>query len=85
MTNEELRYLTDYYDEKIEVINRLDAPLNFIFITDQHNALVLSTVPVIDSMRYILERCHVIRFIVSGGDIGKDYHSDQELRASTGD
>ncbi|MBQ8578437.1 MAG: metallophosphoesterase [Clostridia bacterium] len=83
MTNKELRYLTDHYDEKIETINRLCAPLNFIFITDQHNELVKSVVPVIESMQYILDRCPGIHFLVSGGDIGNDYNPDPNgMRAS---
>ncbi len=35
----DLSYLTDSYDEGIQLINELDAPLNFVFITDQHNRL----------------------------------------------
>ena len=83
MNMDAYRYLTDHYDEKIETINRLGAPLNFIFITDQHNDLANSVVPAVESMRYILDRCPGIRFLVSGGDIGKDYHADPaEMRAS---
>ncbi len=83
MEKQQFRYLTDYYNEKIQRINNFQAPLNFIFITDQHNELVTSVVPVIESMRYILERCPGITFLVSGGDIGNDYHPDpNELRAS---
>ena len=36
---EDIGYLTDHYDEKIERIKRIGAPLNFVFITDQHNRL----------------------------------------------
>ncbi len=83
MTAEELRYLTDHYDEKIAQIRNIGAPLNFIFITDQHNELANSVVPAVESMRYILDRCPEIRFLVSGGDIGNDYHRDPEqMRAS---
>ncbi len=83
MNMDAYRYLTDHYDEKIETINRLGAPLNFIFITDQHNDLANSVVPAVESMRYILDRSPGIRFLVSGGDIGNDYHPDPgEMRAS---
>lgn len=76
MTDNSLRYLTDHYDKKIARIKRIDAPLNFIFITDQHNDAISSVVPAVESMRYILERCPEIKFIVSGGDIGNDYNPD---------
>lgn len=33
----DLSYLTRHYDEKIARIRALRAPLNFVFITDQHN------------------------------------------------
>ena len=83
MNADDLRYLTDHYDEKIAQIKQIGAPLNFIFITDQHNELANSVVPAVESMRYILERCPEIQFLVSGGDIGNDYHSDPaEMRAS---
>ncbi len=36
---EDLRYLTAHYDEKIARINRIGAPLNFLYITDQHHRL----------------------------------------------
>ena len=35
----DLRYLTDHYDEKIQKILDFNAPLNFVFITDQHNRM----------------------------------------------
>ena len=35
----DLHYLTDSYDEKIAKINSFAAPLNFIFITDEHNRM----------------------------------------------
>ena len=34
-----LKYLTDHYDESIEKIKTIGAPLNFVFITDLHNRL----------------------------------------------
>lgn len=73
---EDIRYLTDHYDEKIERIREIGAPLNFFFITDQHNDAVSSDVPAVRSMRYILDRCPEITFLVSGGDIGNDYNPD---------
>jgi len=83
MTREDLRYLTDHYDEKIAQIKAIGAPLNFIFITDQHNELANSVVPAVESMHYILEKCPEIQFLVSGGDIGNDYHPDPAgMRAS---
>ncbi len=89
-----LNYLTDSYDEKIKRINEIDAPLNFLFITDQHNRLnALAAqqskrpfelaVNAVNSIQYILERCPKIRFVVSGGDIGCDYDQNPEnVRAS---
>lgn len=85
----DLHYLIDSYDEKIAKINSFAAPLNFIFITDEHNRLnhmtaVKHGVPyelasdAIDSMRYIIDRCPGISFVVSGGDIGNDYDPDPE-------
>ncbi len=84
---EHLRYLTDFYDEKIARIHTIGAPLNFVFITDQHNRLNAwasgeaaghyeLAVNAIDSIQYILDRCPEISFVVSGGDIGNDYHPD---------
>ena len=93
----DLSYLTDHYDEKIRQIRDFDAPLNFIFITDQHNRMnqyaveygILDLpgyelgVDAVDSMRYILDRCPNIRCVVSGGDSGNDYHPDPAaVRAS---
>ncbi len=83
----DLRYLTDFYGEKIARIKAIGAPLNFLFITDQHNRLnALTAEPegrpfelaadAIDSMQYLLERCPEISFVVSGGDIGCDYDPD---------
>lgn len=36
----DLHYLTDYYREKIEKIKKIDAPLNFVFVTDMHNGFL---------------------------------------------
>ena len=66
---ERLRYLTDFYDEKIARIREIDAPLNFIFITDQHNMFRHSTVEAVESMQYILDRCPNIQCVISGGDM----------------
>ena len=35
----DISYLTDHYDEKIRAINKFDAPVNFVFITDPHNRM----------------------------------------------
>ncbi len=93
----DLSYLTNSYDEKIARINTLQAPLNFIFIADQHNRLnersakrhperncgfELAT-DAINSIQYILDRCPGISMVVSGGDIGNDYDEDPAaVRAS---
>ncbi|MFQ9801100.1 MAG: hypothetical protein ACLR23_21645 [Clostridia bacterium] len=89
-----LKYLTDHYDESIEKIKTIGAPLNFVFITDLHNRLnefatkgeagkYELAVNAIDSIQYILDRCPEISFVVNGGDIGNDYHPDPEqIRAS---
>ncbi len=73
---ERLRYLTDFYDEKIARVREIDAPLNFIFITDQHNMFRHSTVEAVESMQYIIDRCPNIQCVVSGGDIGNDCDPD---------
>ncbi len=75
---ENLRYLTDSYDPKIARIKEIGAPLNFIFITDQHYGIYPEGNPLnaVKSMGYILERCPEISFIVSGGDHGNDYDPD---------
>ena len=94
----DLHYLTDHYKKKIESLNALDAPLNFLFITDMHNRLhelayrndspehqrpFELAVNAIDSIQYILDRCPGIAFVVSGGDIGNDYDPDPaRVRAS---
>ena len=91
----DIRYLTDCYDEKIEAINRLEAPLNFVFITDEHNGLGRKKLPGhgdrefglavdhINSIQYILDRCPGISCAVNGGDIGNDYWPDAEGIRST--
>ena len=94
----DLHYLTDHYEKKIESLNALDAPLNFLFITDMHNRLhelayrndspehqrpFELAVNAIDSIQYILDMCPGIAFVVSGGDIGNDYDPDPaHVRAS---
>ena len=35
----DLRYLTDSYEEGIRRIREINAPLNFIFMADQHNRI----------------------------------------------
>ena len=45
---ERLRYLTDHYDEPIRRIKELGAPLNFIFVTDQHHMFRYSTVEAVE-------------------------------------
>ena len=82
----DLTYLTDHYDEKIKRIKEINAPLNFVFITDMHNRLNMTgkggnrpyelAANAIRSIQYILDRCPEISFVVSGGDIGDDYNSD---------
>lgn len=90
----DLSYLTDHYDEKIKQIKEANAPLNFVFITDEHNRLNEYAVKgepgkfelaanAIHSIQYILDRCPEISFVVSGGDIGNDYDPDPaKMRAS---
>lgn len=94
----DLRYLTDHYEAPIARIRALDAPLNFLFITDMHNRLheyayreacpedpepSEKAVDAIASIQYILDRCPGIRFVISGGDIGNDYDPDPDrVRAS---
>lgn len=85
----DIKYLTDHYDEKIEKIKSYNAPMNFVFITDQHNRLNEYTTTwnkeqtefelatnAIESIQYILDRVPNIQCVVSGGDIGCDYNSD---------
>ncbi|MBQ4607327.1 MAG: hypothetical protein IJB15_11510, partial [Clostridia bacterium] len=94
----DLRYLTDSYEEGIRRIREIDAPLNFIYMADQHNRMnELSAnrrdpdnpppfelaADAIDSMQYILDRCPNISMVICGGDIGDDYDPDPEkVRAS---
>ena len=75
---EHIRYLTDHYDASIQRIKDLNAPLNFIFITDQHHQFRHSTTEAVDSMHYILKECPNIQCVVSGGDIGNDYDPDPD-------
>lgn len=85
----DLAYLTQHYDDKIRRIKEIGAPLNFVFITDEHNRLneyathgepgkFELAVHAIDSIQYILDRCPEISFVVSGGDMGNDYNPDPE-------
>ena len=83
----DLRYLTDSYDEKIRRIKAIAAPLNFLFFTDAHNRLnryaddgrpAEFAVNAVKSIPYILERCPEIRFLVNGGDSGNDYDCDPD-------
>jgi len=94
----DIRYLTDHYDEKIQKILDFDAPLNFVFITDQHNGMNKHITTwdktkkpddyelasdAIRSIQYILDRVPNIQCVVSGGDIGNDYAPDpQKMRNS---
>ncbi len=87
---EDLRYLTDFYDEKIKKINDLNAPINFVFITDMHHKLNKFAIEAglskmtswedgvkhVKSIQYIIDRVPGIQFVLSGGDIGCDYHTD---------
>ncbi len=85
----DISYLTDSYDDKINFINSLKAPLNFVFITDQHNRMNKFSSETwapgmpyefaknaILSIQYILDRCKGISMVISGGDIGNDYDPD---------
>ena len=90
----DISYLTDFYDEKIRRIKEIGAPLNFVFITDQHNRMnsfvnEYSGIEDNDSTRelaadhirsiqYILDRCPGIQFVISGGDVGNDYYPEPE-------
>ncbi|MBP3361154.1 MAG: metallophosphoesterase [Clostridia bacterium] len=89
----DISYLTDNYDEKIAEINKFDAPLNFVFITDQHNrmnefSVAENRVPgmtefeyavdAINSIQYILDRCPKISMVINGGDMGNDYNPDPQ-------
>ncbi len=83
-------YFKAHYDEKIERIKKINAPLNFIFYTDPHNRLTEWDCPkhkdyapddfelavdVIESMKYITDKVK-IDCLVCGGDIGNDYNTD---------
>lgn len=93
----DVRYLTDSFDQKIRKIKSIGAPLNFVFITDEHNRLnqhamernhperpadAELAVNAVESIRYLLARCPEISFVVSGGDMGDDYSSGEVMRAS---
>lgn len=93
----DIRYLTDHFDQKIARIKEIGAPLNFVFITDEHNRLnehaqmrndpgkpvcAESALNAVESIRYLLERCPEISFAVSGGDMGDDYSFGETMRAS---
>ncbi len=93
----DLSYLTDRYDEKIQKVLSIGAPLNFIFYTDPHNGLSRhdcpkhpdyaptdyeSAVDALNSMRYILDRVK-IDCLVCGGDIGNDYAKTGEKAHET--
>ena len=90
----DLRYLTDFYDEKIEKVKKINAPLNFIFFTDPHNGLTewdcpkhddyaptdfASGIDTAESMQYIIDRLPELKCVVCGGDLGCDYNDDPKL------
>ena len=94
MLMKDITYLTDHYQEKIDAINKFQAPLNFLFITDPHNRMnefsvregrvrgmteYEHAVDAAGSIQYILDRCPDIRMVINGGDIGNDYHPDPEV------
>ena len=85
----DIRYLTDGYDEGIARLKAIDAPLNFVFITDVHHRLEsdgrldLSSIPAIQSIEYILQRVPNIQCVVSGGDVGDDYNPDPDKYRAT--
>lgn len=87
----DLSYLTDYYDEKIERVKKLNAPVNLIFYTDPHNELSQwdcpkhddyaegdfeSAIDTVRSMQYIIDRLPSLKCVVCGGDLGNDYNDD---------
>ena len=88
----DIKYLTDSYEEGIERLKMLDAPLNFVFITDPHHRMPVykscgynkmsyedvSALGVVQSIEYILQRVPNIQCIVNGGDIGNDYDPDPD-------
>lgn len=90
----DISYLTDHYDEKIEKIKKINAPLNFIFYTDPHNRLSEwdcpkhpeygpdgfdSALNAVASMQYIIDRVPNMQCVVCGGDLGCDYNDDPKL------
>ena len=91
----DLNFLTDGYDEKIKRVNEINAPLNFVFISDEHNRLnefwpefmaeqktekkYEFAADHIRSIQYILDRCPGISFVVNGGDVGNDYLPDAKM------
>lgn len=93
----DIHYLTDHFGPKIQRIKEIGAPLNFVFITDEHNRLnqhamernnpgqpakAELAVNAVESIRYLLDRCPEISFVVSGGDMGDDYSSAETMRQS---
>ncbi|MBQ0102110.1 MAG: metallophosphoesterase [Firmicutes bacterium] len=89
----DISYITDSFEEKIRRVNEIGAPVNFLFITDEHNRLheysrkkrnpdnpqpyeLASNA--IEAVRYVIERCPSIQFVVNGGDIGNDYAPDYD-------
>ena len=94
----DITYLTDFYQEKIDAVNRFGAPLNFVFITDPHNRMnefsvkegrvkgmseYEHAVDAVRSIQYIIDRCPGIRMVINGGDIGNDYHPDPKVIRQT--
>ena len=88
----DLSFLTDHYGSGIARINAIDAPINFVFITDMHNrmneyAVAEKIFPGPDfeyaadhvrSIQYVLDRCPGIQCVISGGDVGNDYDENVE-------
>ncbi len=90
----DIKYLTDEFDKKIEQIKAIDAPLNFIFITDQHHNLMKYAtngaegkyedgLAHVEALRYVIEKCGNINCVIGGGDIGCDYSPDGEYMIQT--
>ncbi len=91
----DLTYLTDYYDEKIQRVKDIDAPLNFIFYTDPHNGLsefdakkhpgwyeaheYESALNSIASLQYIIDRLPGLKCVVCGGDLGCEHYTDPKM------
>ena len=90
----DLSYLTKAYDEKIQRVKDIDAPLNFIFYTDPHNGLsewdckkhtdwadteFESAIDTVNSMQYIIDRLPNLKCVICGGDLGNDYHTDPKM------